>query len=199
MMPSTLYSSRDSQSTHHRENGTSKRQILNHNLVITVVSFSCVHSVQFVFIILSYPEYQYQLVVKLGRMSPALQNGTFTVTFVAKNKYQESTVKVVGHELMQPPVHGLHSHYQVNKLVLRPHSLPLSQLTAIYLSYQANEQLDNNHFQARHPPAWSSFVTIPWVKLSPIHVLNNEPIYFCHLQHNIQMGRTNLLKRCNST
>lgn len=169
-------------------------------MVIIAVSSNHVQPLFIIPLICCHPEYQYQLVIKLGRMSPAQQNGTFTVIFVAKqtdHRYQKSTVKVVGHELMKPPIHGLRSHYQINKLVLRPHSLPLSQLTAIYLSYEGSE-LDQYRLQSRHP-SWSSFVTIPWVKLSPIHVLQNEPIYFCHLQHTLQMGRTNLLKRCNST
>lgn len=139
-------------------------------------------------------QFQYQVIIKLSRMSPPVQNGTFVLSIVAENAHPKS-VQVITQEMLSP-IDGLRAHYRVSKLVLRPRPLPLAHITAVYLSYQPNVEYQQLEVPGRPKPLWTASVSVPWVKLSPIQVVNNRPIFFCHLPHRLQDGQSNLLKLC---
>ena len=136
-------------------------------------------------------EYQYQIVIKFGNLVPSVQNGTFVVTMVSA---KERTLRPITQELVSPNSAGIRSNYMLTKLILRPHSLPLSRISALYLSFNPHEK----------DKLWKNTVKLPtmlpvlWVKLSPIHVLNNSPIFFCNFKLSLNLDKSIQLKRCDS-
>ncbi|KAJ6216234.1 hypothetical protein RDWZM_007391 [Blomia tropicalis] len=136
-------------------------------------------------------QYQYQIVIKFGNLVPSVQNGTFVVTMVSA---KERTLRPITQELVSPNSAGIRSNYMLTKLILRPHSLPLSRISALYLSFNPHEK----------DKLWKNTVKLPtmlpvlWVKLSPIHVLNNSPIFFCNFKLSLNLDKSIQLKRCDS-
>lgn len=102
---------------------------------------------------------------------------------------ERNKVKMLTQEVIEPRRPGLRANYQVTKLILRPTPIPLARVTGITLSLRPN---------GAKPSGWS-YVSVEWVKLSPIQATHNAPLFFCHLDHSLHYGTSSLLHRCPTT
>lgn len=150
-------------------------------------------------------QYQYQLIVKLGQFIPHNNIGndndstttttttTVVVTIVTKSNDDNkmSNNQIILNEKLYPRHYPqLRPNHRLSKLIIRPHSLPLKRIEYILVSLQSssNEIILQSNL----------FITISWIKLAPIHVVQNEPLFFCHLDHYIWPGKSNMMKPCST-
>lgn len=131
-------------------------------------------------------QYQYQLVAQLGQFLPySYQNTSLIVNILAKDRHNQM-LKIVAHEILQPRYSTqMEPKHRLSKLMITANSLPLSNIDSIYISLKTEKELN-------------FWIAITWIKISPIHIVNNKPIFFCHLNHYLKTGASRLLTRCSS-
>ena len=141
-------------------------------------------------------QYQYQLIVKLGQFIPHnIGNVTVSVTIVTKNDQNNKlSNQIILNEKLYPKHYPqLRPNHRLSKLILQPNSLSFKRIAYILVTLQPSLNDNNEIIRLK---STELFITISWIKLAPIHVVHNEPLFFCHIDHYVWPGKSNMMKRC---
>lgn len=149
-------------------------------------------------------QYQYQIVLQFGEFLPLPEqisiNSTITITILASDSHSALKQKTITQEILRPRIEDskstsarpsrIESKNRLSKLMIKANSLPLSKINTIYISWNIHQS------KKKKSSSRMMYITILWIKLAPIHVISNEPIFFCHLNHFLNENSSIRMKRC---